>query len=701
MFIIWMVASRGEIGSSLVGHPRKCMNSSQNIPDLGPLPKSDDNAELQRKSIKALNALLQDQDNLIFRGEPVEDYGVDGSFELKIGGRMTNFRAQVQLKATASVEPNQDGSISFPVRTANLNHLLNGTCPVYLLFDAGTKDFWYVWAHDESLRLQTINPAWKNQETVTLRFTERLALDTLSAVVDCVLREGRLIREIRDSLARSTTNEPVVISIDSASLAVTDPIQAQHILLASGLTIVAAGFPSEALRLLDLIDPRTKIVARFQLTAGYAHYILGNHYAALGHIRQALARAQELSQNERSFLDNLKDTCELRVGIIDYSTHRQRAEARAQASGGLVLLQERLEMAYYRSLRARDEGTRTALTKEVREVVSQILGDSDASEAVKVQARLTLLHVEGAGATSAVAHQLGLDWMRQHLATTYGTHLAADYRQVTARLADWEASANNALKAAYDLGHPFLTAQALSIWVAICISQLLNKRIDALYRNKVFQVPEAIASRARQSVATASAILERAGSVEGKLRISILHADFLEITGDLAAAKKLAAEIRPEAEAMGFTDIAGRASDILADRTLLKEFEREEERFKQTDEDIWFAQLSDEELRSLTRDTLQTLGIPMDRVGIAEQSSRNDREIARERVHWCRHLELLENLSQTLDPGKAFISLPNRKCVCQKFGYETRIETSEAQTLVGTFKKMFCTGCEARDPKLP
>jgi hypothetical protein len=129
--------------------------------DLGPLPISDDNAELQRESIKALNALLKGQDDIIFRDERVEDYGVDGSFELKLQNRMTNFRGQVQIKASGHLELTGNGSISFSVRTANLNYLLNGTAPVYILYDSGKDEFWYAWAQDESRRLEAENPAWR------------------------------------------------------------------------------------------------------------------------------------------------------------------------------------------------------------------------------------------------------------------------------------------------------------------------------------------------------------------------------------------------------------------------------------------------------------------------------------------------------------------------------------------------------------
>jgi RecB family endonuclease NucS len=55
--------------------------------------------------------------------------------------RMTNFRAQVQMKGTGSVEQNnKDGSVSLSVRTANLNYLLNGASP-HLLDEDGLRPY--------------------------------------------------------------------------------------------------------------------------------------------------------------------------------------------------------------------------------------------------------------------------------------------------------------------------------------------------------------------------------------------------------------------------------------------------------------------------------------------------------------------------------------------------------------------------------
>lgn len=674
------------------------MNSESGIPGLGPLPKSDDNAALQRASFKALYSLLQHQDDIVLRDERIEDYGVDATFELKVRGCMTNFRAQVQLKGTGSASPNKDGNVSLSVRTANLNYLLNGTSPIYLLFDAGRSEFWYVWAHDELRRLQAANPGWREQDSVTLRFTEHFTLAGLASIIKRALDEGQMNRRIRDSLARSTTSDPIVVRIDAASLDVTDPIQAQHILLASGRAIVAAGFPAEALRLLDLVDLRTKNLPRLQFVAGYAEYMLGKHYVALGHIRQAMVRAQELSKQENDFLGSLKDTCEFRVGLIDATTYLHRADQRAKSLEGVWALRERLETLCHRFLSERDEAVHSALTEEARRITDEILEDSGASEATKLGARLMLLYIEGANATSASAHQLGLLWMREHILVSQTGDMLRGYQRVNSQLAQWEKSANAALKDANTLRHPFLIAEASLVWLGVHVRQLVSQRIDALYREKPFRVPQTAVSRMRQVMADAAAIYERTQSVEGRLRLGMLNADFLEILGDLSGARELAARIYPEAEAMGFYDIAERARELLESRTLLMEFEKEDSRLRQGDDDIWFADMSDQDLRRFARDALQSFGLPPERLRVVEQYCGTLRDKAQARCRWCRHLEVLEDKSQTRDPVTAFRVLPNRQCKCLKFGHETRIPTPDVLALTGAFKNTYCLGCKDRSP---
>jgi hypothetical protein len=675
------------------------MNDPESVTDMGPLPESDDNAELQRRSFKALCAFLEEQDTIVFRDERIEDYGVDGSFELNLEKRMTNFRAQVQLKGTASIEPNKDGTMSLSVKTANLNYLLNGPSPVYILFDVRKRQFWYLWAQEENRRLEIADAGRKKQEKIVLRFRDRLTSETLNTIIDRVRREGRMHRQIHDSLARATTSEPIVVKIDQSSLRITDPSHARDVLMASGPAIVAAGYAREALDLARLLDSEIRDLPRIHLTAGYAEYMVGKHYNALGHIRQAISRSKELSERDRSFLNTLKDACEFHVGIIDGATYQQRMSDRAAALTGLESFETQQDALYHRFLSERNEAARASLVEQIHAVTNRILEHKEATDAIKLGARLILLYVEGTEANLAATHEAGLASLHAFMFRQQSSEILGRYRVASDRLADWEGSSEQALKDAYQLGHPILIAEALGVVLSIRIGNLFDNKSEALSLGKKFEVPEKVKSSVHRQIENALLINGLSGSVERRLRLKRLQADFLEITGDIPGAKEIAALVYPEADAMGFVSIAKRAKELLDDRTLLMEFERNLASSASLDQDILFAHYSDAELKRFSDEVLRIVGSPPARSEVVQQYCDSLREIARERCNWCRHLQILEDLTQTDDPAIAFHVLPNRSCFCDKFKYRTQIETTDAKALIVTFKQLYCTNCAARSPK--
>jgi hypothetical protein len=67
--------------------------------DLGPLPHSDRNAELQELSLRAITNALP-VDSFVFRRERETDTGVDGTIEIKQSGDYTGVRSYVQVKSS-------------------------------------------------------------------------------------------------------------------------------------------------------------------------------------------------------------------------------------------------------------------------------------------------------------------------------------------------------------------------------------------------------------------------------------------------------------------------------------------------------------------------------------------------------------------------------------------------------------------------
>jgi hypothetical protein len=448
-----------------------------------------------------------------------------------------------------------------------------------------------------------------------------------------------------------------------------------------------------------LIDIKTSSMPRLQLTAGYAEYVLGKHYNALGHLRQAMARREELSCRDRVFVDRLRDACDLKAGIIDTETYERRTDERTRALTGLESLEAQLEVCQYRCLRERNPEVRATLTAKIRGITHQIVNHPEATEAVGLGANLTHLYIQGIEANMEVTNQLAMSRMRASMFHAREKDVAGGHRQAVSQLAEWGKSSTAALKKAYELGHPILIGEAHAVVLSVYLGELMSQRVEALFYDKAFRIPEQTVSKLFQGITRALAIYDHNGSVEGRLRVKILKMDFLEIAGDLAAAKKLAEQIFPEADAMCFASFAERAKALLEDRTLLMQVERDVTRVKQTDEDFSIASQTDDEVQLFARDVVLSCGLPPSRLSVVEQSCRSLREVARERCSWCRHLDVLEEQPRTPDPATAYRVLPNQQCVCEKFDYETTIVTSDVRGLNDAFKHLYCANCKDRAPK--
>jgi hypothetical protein len=73
--------------------------------------------------------------------------------------------------------------------------------------------------------------------------------------------------------------------------------------------------------------------------------------------------------------------------------------------------------------------------------------------------------------------------------------------------------------------------------------------------------------------------------------------------------------------------------------------------------------------------------------------------IARERMGFCRHIGLIQDLRHTAHPATRYVTDPSRACVCEKLGYRSNVESTDAATVIVAFKRTYCDGCPDRDPK--
>ena len=117
------------------------------------------------------------------------------------------------------------------------------------------------------------------------------------------------------------------------------------------------------------------------------------------------------------------------------------------------------------------------------------------------------------------------------------------------------------------------------------------------------------------------------------------------------------------------------------------------------DPDVREAGFSDEEMVRLAEDVLVASDIPRDRLAVVTREVMSFRDIARERVGWCRHIQLIQDLGHTRSPVTYYAYDPERRCYCEEFGITSKIGNADWRVLIEIFKKNYCTGCHARSPK--
>ena len=124
---------------------------------------------------------------------------------------------------------------------------------------------------------------------------------------------------------------------------------------------------------------------------------------------------------------------------------------------------------------------------------------------------------------------------------------------------------------------------------------------------------------------------------------------------------------------------------VFAPRTL-------EEKLRET------AALSDETLCIMAKQALRVLDVPVDRLPVVEGQYFMLRESSRDRLEWCRHLEMMENRRHMLTQATIFRTAPPRICVCPLREVQSATPNADCKTVFEAFKKANCEFCQDREP---
>ena len=671
------------------------MTVPDDIDNLGPLPQADRYSVRQRNSITALRAALPGE-KFIFRDERADDAGVDGSLELRVRSSQTNFRSQVQLK-TKDERLNADGSVSVQIDPANLNYLLSGPSPLYVLYLEDRAELRFIWARDEWARIEGESPGWKQQKKISIRFERLLTPEAVDEIYDRILREGRMQRRIADTLASASLIERVVIAIDPQTLATTNPTEVEQRLLASGLTIISSGYASDVLDQIPFLNPDVAHLPRIKLIQAYAEYTLGRYQSALANLQQVMLRRAELSEDDQQFAAFLRLACDFHTGRISLSEYSRRQTEWGAESKSVLALNYRLDALRYELLTEPDNAKRAVLFDRLNKVVAKVLGRQDSSDAFKLQARLLALYAAGIQIVAATSQAVsGIPFRRVIGAPV---DVPAVEKWLGEVWVDWDASINDILSEVMLLKHPLLIAFTLMTRVTMTTARLLCLQLLNECSGQLVTVPEQDRLSAMADAERALEVYVKAGHLEGELKVKTELADLFLLGDQRGVAHTLAQDVLLKAEAMGYDGIIELAQEHLHDNSLLDRQRAAVERASTADHDDGWAGASDEEVRAIAADAVEERGLPIERLPIVEHDLFANREIARERFSWCRHINLIQDHRHTKHQSTLYASPIRFDGECKKFGYRTEIGISDWREVISAFKRQFCDGCPAREPK--
>ncbi len=659
--------------------------------DLGPLPTADDNSALQRESLDALRSLLGPR-AFILRDERVEDFGVDLTLEVLAGKHPTNCRAQVQLKGRSNLEPNGDGSFSVSVPTSNLNYLLNGSCPLYILYRPEPQRFWLAHAIDETKRISELDESWKARKNVTIRFSRLLDEDAIEKLSQRMVDEAVRHRALRDTLAGLEPGRKTRLEINEVERPVTavGPEDAAKLIATNGMSLVGLGFERRVLELAALLTPEQhRSDSRIPLVIGYANFSSGNYLDADVSLRRAHLSREALSEEDRCFLAYLRNSCALVFGELSEDDFQAGSSAwREKAPENLRLQYDLIEL-WSASSRITETQEMETFRRDLHLLAKRIEELPDLSDGIRHQVKLLKLFVAiqerslALGQALLVLHEPSL-WGRVYDEPP-PLVLAGELR----RLADWRAEATALTGAIQTSGNTGLFCQALftrDICESFLVSQL--QTASAILQVEIDTNSAALLS---QIQATQSAAV-KFEQVEIELRSQLLEAHVLDLLQRRDEAVELARRVSEAADALRQESVKRQADRIVA----YSESEQRLNEIRAIHEqgiESMLAKSSEEELDRFAADACEMLRLPPSRLPIVKETLKGQQEAARMQSAWCRHFAVREWTQLGED---AYSEPVEHRVSCQRLGHVSTPSTSWKE-MFSKFQAEYCASCTSRE----
>lgn len=666
--------------------------------DLGPLPQADPQSQLAREAIDVLRSALPKK-QFLFRAERHDDYGVDGTLEILVHDKATNLRAHVQVRARSGTKCGVDGSVSLQVKTTNLNYLLNGPAPLYVLYRPEQKELRYAFARDEFRRIEAQNPEWRTQQTVVIQMKNILREPDLREIHERIIAESKFNRSLHDTITQAVPGK-IAIQVDVSTLSILTAEQSFEFLLQYGAQLTAVGFANKVIEAARILRDDHRKHGRIQLALGYAFYSRGDYLKADGYLADAALAVSDLDEENRAFLYFLIDACDYFTGRVTRDQFIKKMSEWPRMAPPAMAVQYDLLTLREQWRIERDRESRDRIRGEIIRIANNASIDPGIPPQVRARVRLTLLECE----VEQLSLHLGKAMM---LAANEGPRKTrnlsdvADSRSDLARLTrqwtTWESTAQELMKEATDGANERFYLEVDYVVLLGRLGLLKQWTYARLMNDKPVGHHALFDTICKQSDRV-SELAMRCANSEYRIRAQLIKAQVLDLKGETDLAEIIARNALEVAVALRLAAAEATARSFLAGEDTLRAIISQVEKIRATRPEQLMLAVPDEELERYAREECSILGIPEDRHRVIYHEMLCFRQLAEEQEKWCRYLGLLENRSHAQSKETHYRHVPPKVCTCSLLGVQSIIESEEFETLVAAFKAAHCVDCKDRVP---
>lgn len=662
----------------------------------GPLPIVDAGSILQEESIQAFRAALPPAEYL-FRDERTDDYGVDGALELRSNGKATNIRAQIQLKGRSKTRENADGAVAVSVATSNLNYLLNGICPVYVLYRPENKELRVAFARDEWARLERENPSWRDQDNVTIYFREVVTQQTLVTLRSRIVDDATVQRSVIERLnaVRGTAAHVVV---QAEGLTVVDSTQAVELLAQIGQALTNVGLARAVIEKGRTV-PKGMLLAtpRAALAVAYAHFHLAQYYDASAALRQLLLTNPGWEQADKSLADMLFIATRRMLGDLDQAGYEREMSNWSKDAPEAQAAQYEIGLAWARHFaalsasQAEDAHSKTFTALRSAFERGRALGDDYVDYRIEL---LELTLEQGAAEDALIDAEAIADISARGFGDAHNARevAKASRSQATTWFEKLTGLANRTRATAPGRYCEVRLLQAHAVLANVTRTQLAAK---SGYGTEI-------------ATATIETILE---SLQETLRLArALENHELELSALQNVAKALDAFDRSEeattiaVDALRMAELTGCSIHARQLKAFLDGDDRFAARLRQlteftamSEEDI-MRTAGDDQLLFMANTMADANQLPRHRVPNILRELQCERQLAIERHEWCKDLVHAQFQRPMETPLTLFADPPQLRVVCARFNYNVATSTPDVTELTSEFRRQFCRRCSHRQP---